>query len=207
MLAVVRSTARLLELARGAVCVAWVVSALACSPDGTDSADGNAAAGGNTGHAGSFPVITGFPDAQTYIDAHNAVRAAVQKPTTYSGTWSDLPPVAWSEEIATSAQDWADQLRDTAGCRLMHADGSGYGENLAAGGDIGAQRAVDMWAGEKDNYRYSPTYELQTNTGHYTQIVWRKTSEIGCASANCSGSSVVVCRYRPPGNYIGQQPY
>jgi hypothetical protein len=44
-----------------------------------------------------------------------------------------------------------------------------------------------------------------TNTGHYTQIVWRKTTQIGCGSATCGNSNVVVCRYSPPGNYIGEQ--
>jgi pathogenesis-related protein 1 len=204
MLAVVRSTARFLELARRSAYVASAASALVgCAHDD----DGSIAAGGNTAQGGSAPVMTGFADAQTYVDAHNAVRAAVGKPTTYSGTWSDLPPLAWSDEIATSAQHWANQLRDTTGCGLMHADGSGYGENLAAGSDIGAQRAVDMWASEADDYTYSPEYESRTDAGHYTQIVWRKTSELGCASAECSASSVVVCRYRPPGNYVGQQPY
>jgi pathogenesis-related protein 1 len=201
MLAVVRPAARFFELGRWAVCSALAVSALACSADDDDGS------GGNPDQGGSSSVMTGFADAQTYVDAHNAVRAAVQKPTTYSGTWSDLPPLAWSDEVATSAQGWANHLRDTAGCGLMHTDGSGYGENLAAGSNLGAQRAVDMWASEADNYSYSPRYSFQTDTGHYTQIVWRNTSEIGCASAKCSGSSVVVCRYRPPGNYIGQQPY
>ena len=64
-----------------------------------------------------------------------------------------------------------------------------------------------MWAAEKKNYTYSAQYVFSGDTGHYTQIVWRKTTHIGCASAQCSGSNVVVCRYDPPGNYIGEQSF
>jgi pathogenesis-related protein 1 len=90
-------------------------------------------------------------------------------------------------------------------CGLQHASGTGYGENLAAGSNVGAQRAVDMWANEKSNYVYSPDYVFENGTGHYTQIVWRTSVRIGCASASCGGRSVVVCRYDPPGNFIGNE--
>lgn len=197
MLAVVRSKARFLQTADQGLCLALLVSALAC---GNDAEAGNQAAPGNPGANGHFP------DAQRYVDAHNGVRAAVQKPTMYSGSWSPVPPVVWSEEIATSAQQWANHLRDTMACGLMH-ERSAYGENLAAGSDIDAERAVDMWASEVENYTYSPELAFGDDTGHYTQIVWRETREIGCASAECGDSSVVVCRYHPPGNVVGAQPY
>jgi len=46
--------------------------------------------------------------------------------------------------------------------------------------------------------------------GHYTQVIWAATREIGCAVNNqCPGqfSSVYICRYNPPGNFLGQAPY
>jgi uncharacterized protein YkwD len=82
------------------------------------------------------------------------VRAAVEQPANYAGTWQPLPPVSWSDEVATTSQEWANHLRDTMDCGLQHASGTGYGENLAAGSNVGAQRAVDMWANEKSNYVY-----------------------------------------------------
>lgn len=185
------------------------------SPSQQGGSSGSKASGGknagmsgsSTGASGSTstPVGSDFPDAQVYVDAHNAVRAAVEKPSSYQGTWAPLPPVSWSDEVAATAQEWANHLKDTMNCGLEHADGTGYGENLAAGSNVGAQRAVDMWAGEKKNYSYSPEYVFMGNTGHYTQIVWRESTKIGCASASCGGSSVVVCRYDPPGNFIGNE--
>jgi pathogenesis-related protein 1 len=195
MMAVVRSKAAFFRAARQGLYLALIAPALACSSDEDDA-----------GNGGNSAVMTNFPDAQTYVDAHNAVRAAVQKPTMYAGSWSPVPPVTWSNEVATSAQRWANHLRDSMSCGLMH-ERSAYGENLAAGSNIGAQRAVDMWASEVRNYTYAPAYQFETDTGHYTQIVWRDTREIGCASAQCGGSSVVVCRYHPAGNYVGEQPY
>jgi pathogenesis-related protein 1 len=172
-------------------------------------ASGGKASGGTAGTASggtaSTPVQTDFPDAQVYVDAHNAVRAAVEQPANYASAWEPLPPVSWSDEVAITSQEWANHLRDTMDCGLQHANGTGYGENLAAGSNVGAQRAVDMWADEKENYVYSPEYDFSGDTGHYTQIVWRKSIRIGCASAQCGGSSVVVCRYDPPGNYIGDE--
>ena len=54
--------------------------------------------------------------------------------------------------------------------------------------------------------------------GHYTQIVWRSTTEVGCGLRVCTTGSpfdshpgatwtMVVCDYRPPGNFRGQRPY
>lgn len=176
------------------------LSVVSCSE--TNGDDG--AGGSSTGGSGA-PVVSDFPDAQVYVDAHNAVRGAVEEPSSYQGTWQPLPPVSWSNEVAATAQEWANHLRDAMDCGLEHADGSGYGENLAAGSNVDAQRAVDMWASEKESYSYSAEYVFENDTGHYTQIVWRASTKIGCASASCGRSSVVVCRYDPPGNFIGNE--
>ncbi|KAF8978699.1 CAP domain-containing protein, partial [Cyathus striatus] len=50
-------------------------------------------------------------------------------------------------------------------------------------------------------------------TGHFTQVVWKSSTSIACAIANCPAGTIfnqtskyVVCRYAPPGNYLGQFP-
>jgi pathogenesis-related protein 1 len=117
--------------------------------------------------------------------------------------------LSWSSVVEASAQTWANHLRDATSCAVMHEDGSPYGENVA-GGTVGfsAAAAFNMWAVEKSGYVFNPAYAFDNNTGHYTQIVWRNTTEVGCAMAQCAtGYLVYVCRYRPPGNVIGTQPY
>ncbi|MEM9017804.1 MAG: hypothetical protein AAGC68_12385, partial [Verrucomicrobiota bacterium] len=49
-------------------------------------------------------------------------------------------------------------------------------------------------------------------TGHYTQMVWRRTREIGAGKAviqkgQYRGWVIVVGIYDPPGNFGGQAPY
>lgn len=156
--------------------------------------------------AGNSASARDSRDAREFVDAHNAVRAAVPKPTGYSGAWAPVPPVTWSDEVASTAQAWAEHLRDTRKCGLLHSD-TRHGENLAAGKKMDAERALRMWAGESDKYRYSPKYVFDTRTGHYTQLVWRKTTHIGCGRANCGRNAVVVCRYSPAGNSDGKAAY
>jgi pathogenesis-related protein 1 len=178
------------------------------STSGGSKAQGGTATGGvQTTSTGTTPanVIT------QYIDATNAVRAEVTQPTNYSGTWAPLPNVTWSETVAASAQNWANHLRDAENCNLVHeGSGTGLGENLAAGTNLSPAAAVNMWASEKSKYTYSAKYSMDDfngGSGHYTQLVWRTSIEIGCASANCGNKVVISCRYKPPGNVINQPVY
>ncbi|KAJ3860063.1 CAP domain-containing protein, partial [Lentinula novae-zelandiae] len=51
-----------------------------------------------------------------------------------------------------------------------------------------------------------PTFS--SSTGHFTQVVWKSTTSVACAIATCNflgnGTGYLVCRYDPPGNYLGQ---
>lgn len=185
------------------------------SPPGNQTSTGTATTAGmtNTGidtgtgaRTDTGTVATG--DGADYVNAHNGVRAAVTKPASYPAgqTWEPLPPVTWSSSVAASAQAWVDHLV-ASGCAFEHETNSGYGENLAMGTNLTPQGAVTMWAGEKSAYTFSPRYQFDANTGHYTQLVWRKSTQIGCGSATCNRMVIICCRYSPPGNYIGQQVY
>ena len=41
-------------------------------------------------------------------------------------------------------------------------------------------------------------------TGHFTQVVWRGTTAVGCGRSQCNGLDVWICQYDPPGNVEGQ---
>jgi pathogenesis-related protein 1 len=150
--------------------------------------------------AAVFPLSP--EDAKQIVLQHNQVRAQV-----------GVPPVRWSRQLADYAQQWADHLAATR-CGLQHRPRSGqwrqeYGENLFMGtiGYYGIVDAVKEWADEKKLYPGGPYQASWRGIGHYTQIVWRDTRQIGCATSVCQGNLVVVCNYDPPGNYIGQSPY
>jgi len=117
-----------------------------------------------------------------------------------------LPALAWSSVLAAQAQQWADTLLTRH--QLFHRPESKYGENLFEinGARSTPAEVVGEWTSESRNYNY------RTNTcrgvcGHYTQIIWRQTREVGCAMAGDSNREVWVCNYNPPGNWAGQRPY
>jgi len=117
------------------------------------------------------------------------------------------PPLRWSKKLAKVAERWANKLakRD---CALEHSTDDKYGENLFFGGPPGAfpvTEVVDGWYSEVKDYDYgSPRFAM--GTGHFTQVVWKGTEEVGCATASCSIGDIVVCNYYPPGNVMGQFP-
>ena len=137
------------------------------------------------------------------INLHNKVRSS-----------AGVGPLAWSKSLAGYAQLWADHLASTS-CRLEHRPNSGkrkqeYGENLFMGtaGYYGVADAVRAWESEKSFYHGEPLNSSNWYpSGHYTQLVWKNTSQIGCAKAECRGNIIVVCNYDPPGNVMGQKPY
>ncbi|EPB79276.1 SCP-like protein [Ancylostoma ceylanicum] len=43
--------------------------------------------------------------------------------------------------------------------------------------------------------------------GHYTQMVWGTTEEVGCAIHHCPEKTLVVCNYKESGNWERQQIY
>ncbi len=128
---------------------------------------------------------------EAWVAAHNAYRAQ-----------HCAGPVAWSDEISKVAQAWADRLR-AGGCNLEHSSGK-YGENLAggSGGLLDAGSATKMWFDEVAKYDFGQG-GFSMETGHFTQVVWKGTTKIGCAKASCGGSEVFVCNYDPPGNVEG----
>lgn len=141
-----------------------------------------------------------------WLAEHNRVRAEV-----------DLPPLAWSPALAVSAQRWADHLAATGGFhhyKPHRDDPDPQGENLWAGtrGHYGWDAMVRAWAAEK---RYFVNTRVPTNSttgrfedvGHYVQLVWRRTGEVGCAMATGAIEDVMVCRYAEGGNVRGERAY
>lgn len=139
-------------------------------------------------------------DKEKIVERHNFHRRKV-----------GVPDVKWSDEIATYAQKWANQL--AVNCQLKHrSDKHGYGENICmAPLSYDEDDVVDVWASEEKNFNHkNPIFRHKDlyRYGHYSQLIWRKTKEIGAGAAKCKhGSSIWVCNYDPPGNYIDEKVY
>jgi pathogenesis-related protein 1 len=129
------------------------------------------------------------------LAVHNAVRTRV-----------GMPGLAWSDRLAARSQDWAHTL--LARKQFIHRPNSTYGENLfeITGATASPAQVVNAWATESRNYDYTSN-RCSGVCGHYTQIVWGDTKEVGCAVARRRGREVWVCNYDPPGNWVGRRPY
>ena len=131
-------------------------------------------------------------EARALVDTHNRLRAR-----------HCAPPLRWSPKVAASAERWAQTLQ-RKGCALQHSGGP-YGENLAGGthGAMTPDAVVEMWYAEVKGYAFKRG-GFSPKTGHFTQLVWRGTSELGCAKAECGSQiDLWVCQYAPPGNVEG----
>jgi len=135
---------------------------------------------------------------QALLDHHNRVRADVS-----------VAPLVWSDQLQGVAAAWGQKLV-SKGCVMEHSKGSGYGENLYMGSaeHFTMVDAAKSWESEKKYYTGAPLDGSNWyRSGHYTQMVWRQTTEVGCAKVTCKGSLIVICNYNPPGNFMGQKAY
>jgi len=138
------------------------------------------------------------------LAAQNAERAAM-----------GVQPLAWNDQLAKDARIWADELASSG--RFEHSpDEFGkelQGENLWAGTPraYSPEEMVHLWVAEKKDYRpgvfpnNSRSGDVE-NVGHYTQVIWRETRQVGCATAVGANEEFLVCRYSEAGNIYGQRP-
>uniref|UniRef100_A0A8C3S5B3 SCP domain-containing protein n=1 Tax=Chelydra serpentina TaxID=8475 RepID=A0A8C3S5B3_CHESE len=135
------------------------------------------------------------------VDKHNNLRRRVMP------TASNMLRMEWSPAAAKNAKSWANE------CILSHSPQNrrkttvGCGENLYMSTAPNSwSNAIQAWYNEVENFIYGigPTTP-GAMIGHYTQVVWYKSYQIGCAIAFCPQQFYkyyYVCHYCPAGNYI-----
>ena len=144
-----------------------------------------------------FARPAGF--AERLLIAHNLERDRV-----------NVPRLGWSAKLAAQAQAWADTLASSN--RFEHAqDRDGAGENLWMGPArrYSAEQMIGGFVEEVRYYRSGQFPDVSStgswhDVGHYTQLIWRGTQEVGCAVGRGQTNDILVCRYFPAGNVLGQ---
>ena len=147
-------------------------------------------------------------------------RAQTEEIVRAHNTWrrrAGVPPLAWAEDLATRAQARASYLA-AHGCGIEHGPLPGdVGENVCWVGSVRVVGhkdeldvvtptwVIDQWGGESADYSAErEACAPNRHCGHYTQVVWATTREVGCGMAVCPTlSQVWVCNYRPRGNVRG----
>jgi len=136
-----------------------------------------------------------------WVELHNSVRNHFHRKYGY-----DFVNVVWSDELAGSSQDYANVLARGPCQTYDHAPNNPYGENLGMLWPADSsepessrrERVVNGWSYSEEIPATSPYLQ---GAGHFTQVIWRATKYVGCATAPGSeGCHVYVCRYVTPGN-------
>ncbi|MBS9783781.1 S-layer homology domain-containing protein [Candidatus Gracilibacteria bacterium] len=111
-----------------------------------------------------------------------------------------VPALTWSKKLEESARSYAKK------CQRKHSTNE-YGENISFANFVRTPREiVQGWYDEKRFYDFARG-EVTRKNGHFTQVVWKDTKEIGCATVDTCGGKypyMTVCQYFPAGNYAGE---
>ncbi|XP_072498524.1 cysteine-rich secretory protein 3-like isoform X2 [Notamacropus eugenii] len=132
------------------------------------------------------------------VDKHNALRAQASPPAT------NMLKMQWSKEAQKTAQAWAEH------CVLEHSKsqnrthGRLCGENLfMSSAPLPWTKAIEAWHDEYKHFEFGKGSTSDQAVGHYTQVMWYSTYEVGCGCAQCPKASYkyfYVCHYCPTGN-------
>ncbi|XP_066528098.1 peptidase inhibitor 16 [Hoplias malabaricus] len=142
------------------------------------------------------------------LQSHNIYRSQVNPPA------ADMISLVWGEELSLVAKAYS------AKCIWDHnpdLQKNEMGENLfISTGAFKLEKALSDWFEERTDYDYdNNTCPEDKMCGHYTQMVWAKTTRVGCEVHFCQtvesldfkNASLLVCNYSPAGNVIGLKPY
>ena len=157
-------------------------------------------------------------DEQKILNIHNELRAKHFN-----------APLKYSKKLEKSSEKWAKHLGVEEGCKMIHSH-NGNGENIfwqsaliykskkstdkkwtitRNSKEVDASTPVKSWYNEIKFYNYDKNIcKKDEMCGHYTQVIWKSTKEVGCAAYQCGDKSQVwVCQYHPAGNIIGLKPF
>jgi hypothetical protein len=118
---------------------------------------------------------------------------------------ADVPALTWDDDLAQAASDYADTKPGGTHSTALGAFKT-YGECLQGScPDDDPAKAMEFWYdSELPKYTESSPF----SASHYTQVVWKGTTKVGCGSGPsdglCSGGKLYVCQYLPLGNQFGK---
>jgi hypothetical protein len=126
-----------------------------------------------------------------------------------------VPLLQWDSRLAAAAASYGPVLERMG--RLQHsprATRPGQRENLWMGtrGAFSPEQMVGSWIAERRDF-HPGVFPRVSRTGnwldvaHYTQIVWRGTTHVGCAVHRGARWDFLICRYSPPGNADGRMVF
>ncbi|MCJ1234103.1 hypothetical protein MMC14_002061 [Varicellaria rhodocarpa] len=133
----------------------------------------------------STVVVTAAPSAPTNDPSYTSnsdFQNAILNSTNFYRAEHNASAVTWNNSLASFGADYAN------GCKFQHSGGPD-GENLAEGYS-NVTDAVDAWGNERAQYNFKKP-GFSEATGHFTQLVWKTTTTVGCGRTFCNGKNGV----------------
>ncbi|KHJ79066.1 SCP-like protein [Oesophagostomum dentatum] len=161
---------------------------------------------------------------EMFLDMHNRLRSSLARGLEYdklingnASAAAKMLKMVYNCSVEESA------MKNAAGCVYGHSsdyERPGLGENIyqttAPYLDKieAAKQASQLWWDElkknglgEDNMITDDLWNRPGEMiGHYTQMAWETTTQLGCAVAHCP-HTYVVCQYGPSGNYFYEPIY
>ncbi|CAF2972289.1 unnamed protein product [Rotaria sp. Silwood2] len=118
-----------------------------------------------------------------------------------------VEPLRLNNDLSKLAQEWANHLASTG--TLLHSktkyQNVHVGENLRSQSwPITGKEMTEAWYNECNKYDYNNHQSCQSGTGHFTQVVWKNSQEVGFARAQGTSMNFAVAIYYPAGNFLGE---
>ncbi|XP_067625342.1 uncharacterized protein [Eurosta solidaginis] len=148
--------------------------------------------GGNPNQPPPIPITMAQNDYEkACVEMHNKYRAM-------HGT----PPLTINPTLTGTAAKWAQDLAKRQ--KMEHSPDGKFGENIyfSSGQQVTPEMPVKMWYDEIAKYDFAKSI-FNPYTGHFTQLIWRDTKQVGVAYALNGEKCWVVANYDPPGNVNG----
>jgi len=140
-----------------------------------------------------------IPSAAPQFVSDDLFTSAVLNSTNFFRSEHNASWAVWNETTASFAEKY---LADNHDCEFEHSGGP-YGENIALG-CTEVTGCVDLWGNERQLYDYNDP-KFTKETGHFTQLVWKNSSSVGCGRRLCGEKGwFLACEYWPRGNVLGR---
>ena len=117
----------------------------------------------------------------------------------------EVEPLTINNELNLLAQKYSENLGNEKSPNHIIYKDVFLGENIYIykGRDFNVEDMCNAWYNEGKAYN-NKSLNYQKNTSHFTQMIWKETSEVGFGFKRRGKIYYCVAFYYPPGNTLGE---
>ncbi|PFH32386.1 SCP family extracellular subfamily protein [Besnoitia besnoiti] len=166
-------------------------------------------------HLGAKDVTDGIYDHSSSIMSPVAACLLIHNKYRTENLQVPLPAMSRNADAVALVMEFVEK-RAVGKCKVQghstESQAKEMGENLYMSNNPTCEAAVTAWYDEiqyfDGNYPGTEWSNMKEPVGHFTQVMWTKSTGLGCArTIGCEGWNQLFCVYQPAGNYLGQAPF